>query len=89
MSTQDESASGGFWKTVYTVTVLSEDRPLETDDLNEVAYAIIEGDCSGQVEITETTKVDGPTMARLLEEQGSDPGFFMLNEDGTPFEDGE
>jgi hypothetical protein len=86
--TEEGATAGGFWKTVYTVEVLSEDTPLETHDLAELAYAIVEGDCSGQVEITETLEVDGKTMARLLEAQASDPAFFGLDEDGNPLEEG-
>ncbi len=70
-----------FHKTTITVTVLSEG-PFEFSNLSDVHYAITSGDCSG--EFTEVSEVvDGPTMAKLLEAQGSDPGFFQLPEDDS------
>jgi hypothetical protein len=69
-----------FYKTVLKVVVLSE-APVDFDNLAEVHHAITRGDCSGQFTEESVEEVDGPTMARLLEEQGSDPGFFGLQAD--------
>jgi len=71
-----------FHKTVLTVTVLSEE-PISPDiDLADVAHEIIEGDWSGDWGITEAQEVDAKTIAKLLREQGSDPEFFGINDEG-------
>ena len=64
-----------FYKTVYQVVVLSEYTPFNSCDLEEINYAVLVGDCSGKVERIESTEVDGPTMANLLMEQGSNLAF--------------
>lgn len=74
-----------MFKTVIQVVVLGHD-PLPNCDLAHVAYLITEGDCSGQVTTISEEQVDGPTMVRLLQEQGSDPEFLGLNEDGSEIE---
>jgi hypothetical protein len=70
-----------FYRTVIKVEVLSEE-PVSFDDLSDVVEAITTGDCSGDWKEELSQEVDGPTMARLLEAQGSDPDFFNLTEDG-------
>jgi hypothetical protein len=72
-----------FYRTVYTVEVLSED-PLEADlSLEDITYEITTGNCSGKRGCTIfNEEVDGPTMAKLLRKQDSDPNFFLLNDDG-------
>lgn len=76
-----------FWKQVFTVTVLSEDVPLEEDvPLSVIGEYIENGDGSGAI-TCDTQAIDGPTAARLLIEQGSDPGFFMLTEAGDDVEE--
>ena len=74
-----------FYRTVINVVVLSEDE-YDPQSLEQVASDIYDGDCSGQWD-SESTEVDAPTMAKLLMEQASDPGFFMLTEDGEDTED--
>ena len=76
-----------FYRSVMRVEVLSEE-PVTFYNLNEVAYAITDGDCSGLVtDEVENEEVDGPTMAKLLEAQGSDPSFFQLTEDGRDLDE--
>jgi len=72
-----------FYKTIITVEVLSEDPRSFGGDLEFLNHAITEGDCSGHVTESPSEEVDGPTMAKLLEAQGSDSGFFMLDADGN------
>ena len=70
-----------FYQTMFFVQVLSEE-PLHPDmKLSEVHDAITTGNCSGKIRRC-PTEVDGPTMAALLIEQGSDPEFFGLDEHG-------
>lgn len=74
-----------FYRTVVSVEILSEEpylEPSEADDLATISYDIGMGDCSGRVVWGESQEVDGPTMARLLQEQASDPEFFGLDENG-------
>ena len=46
---------------------------------------ITDGGSSGGELTIEPQEVTAPEMARLLIEQGSDPEFFRLNEDGSPY----
>jgi hypothetical protein len=71
-----------FFKTVIQVVVLSEGEYDDPGSLSQVAYDIDEGDCSGQYHILSSREVDGPTMAKLLIEQDSEPGFFGLTDEG-------
>ena len=72
-----------FYRQTFSIEVLSEDSPLPEDiSLEGLAYEITEGDRSGSVKMSAEDEVDGPTMARLLMKQGSDPGFFGLTETG-------
>jgi hypothetical protein len=76
-----------FYRTVIQVEVLSEE-PVDFDSLHGLGDAITTGDCSGQLTaLVQNEEVDGPTMACLLQAQGSDPAFFMLTEDGSDLED--
>lgn len=70
-----------FYKTVVQVTVLSEG-PLENCGLEEIDYAITNGDCSGHVEEVSSTELNGKQAADALAQQASDPGFFNLTEKG-------
>jgi len=71
-----------FYKTTIKVEVLSE-LPLPSNpNLAGIAYAIIDGDCSGTVTTESVEELDGPAAAKALMEQGSDPSFFMLTENG-------
>jgi hypothetical protein len=73
-----------FYRSRVVVEVLSED-PLPPDvSLATIANQITEGDWSGQVDNDDINEeVDGPTMAKLLQAQGSDPEFFQLDDDGN------
>jgi hypothetical protein len=77
-----------YYRTVIQVEVLSE-YPLNEmfqNDLAAIAYAISEGDCSGEVTVTDSSELTGEEVAEALIAQGSDPGFFMLNDDGSDME---
>lgn len=78
----DNTPTRKFYKTTVTVTVLSEDQPVKFDDLQELHYEITNGSCVGSydeasVEITAQEAVTG------LNELGSEPGFFQLDENGN------
>lgn len=71
-----------FYKTTVTVEVLHEE-PLNFDTLEDLHYAITDGDCSGKFEVTGFVAMDGKSMAKALQKQGSDPEFFQLDEEGN------
>lgn len=72
-----------FFKTTYVVEILSEE-PIPPDmDLKDVMAEAYDGGYSGDVKSEETVEVDGATMASLLTEQRSSPGFFRLTDDGN------
>lgn len=76
-----------FYRTVIKVEVLSDEPFNYYDDLASVSRQIDEN-CSGKItDEVDNEEVDGPTMARLLMEQGSGPGFFGLTEEGGDIED--
>ena len=72
-----------FYRTVIQVVVLSEN-PYNETDLEQIAYDIKEGDQSGQVTITSANEeMNSKTAVALLKEQGSEPSFFMLDDQGN------
>ncbi len=80
-------AAREYYQTMIFVQVLSEN-PLTNMTLHDVADEITTGDCSGKI-TGNVTKVDGPTMAKLLREQGSDPEFFGLTDQGPQAPDSQ
>jgi len=76
----------GFFRVVYTFELLTDDRRIACADLSleDIGHHTMEGHCSGRFLSTVVEEVDGPAMARLLVEQGSDPEFFHLDENGRP-----
>ncbi len=75
-----------FYRTVLQFEMLTEEPPRSVD-LEDVHYEITEGHASGRLLQATEKVVDGPTMARLLVEQGSDPEFFCLTPDGEDTEE--
>jgi hypothetical protein len=74
-------SSRKFYRTVFTVEVLSEEEP-EPVDLEVLNQQITDGPWSGVVTKGKSEEIGGARMAELLQEQGSDPGFFELTDDG-------
>lgn len=75
-----------FYRTVFTVEVLSEEPFGDGVDLVDLKYMINEGDCSGCIRQSDPEELDGLRAARALEKQHSDPGFFRLDEDGNDYD---
>ena len=69
-----------FYRTTIEVTVLSEE-PYLFRNLEQTAFDIVDGDCSGVCRVVKTEVCDAQQMAEYLEEQGSDPAFFGINQD--------
>lgn len=75
-----------FYKTIYQIEILSEDPyPIDhgMDDLRTIREDIVAGDCSGSVTCVSHTIHDGEEMAQMLIDQGSEPEFFGIDEDGN------
>lgn len=73
---------GKYFKTVYTVTVLSEDEPLGPVDLSVIDHQITDGECIGQTEETSVEELSSDEMRDALIEVGNDGSFFSsLNDE--------
>ena len=78
--------SDRIYRTRIEVVVLS-DEPYRFDTLGEVAYDIRDGDCSGAYTATEANVVfKGAAAVAACQEQGTDPEFFMMGDDGECLE---
>lgn len=74
-------------RTKITYEVLSEEPIPGHADLEYIAREAMEGRYVGRFTSTEETVLTGKQMADTLYEFGSDPGFFMLDDDGKDDED--
>jgi len=77
-----DSNSRKFFKQVIVVTVLSEDVPLEWDDLRDLHYAIDQGDYVGQTDEVSCQELTPKEAAGALYKLGSEASFFQLTDDG-------
>ena len=71
-----------FYKSVFTLTVLSEEPLSGNEGMQTLTDFIFNGDGSGEIECKSITEVNGKDMAKLLRGQGSDPEFFMIDLNG-------
>lgn len=69
-----------FWRNVITVEVLSEEY-YDPGSLEQVAYDIDEGACVGNFTVTGREEVGPERMADLLISLGSEPDFFIIEEE--------
>lgn len=67
-----------YFRTTFQIEVLSEKPGARGEDLEAIAYAITEGDCSGVVEQLTSEELSPSEMRNALKKQGSDPSFFDL-----------
>lgn len=74
-----------FYKTTFTVEILSENPIPEHERLGDIlTYGCVEGDYVLK-SINKVNKVlTAKQTAKALLDAGSEPAFFMLNDDGTP-----
>lgn len=75
-----------FYETTITIRVLSEE-PFEFNDLDDIHYAIDQGDCVGHVAEDGAKTLDAKETVALLYEFGSEPGFFQLTDDAQDVPD--
>ena len=71
-----------FHRRVITIVVLSEE-PYDVEDLANIAEDITTGDNVGTWAIGEDEILDGPAMAKALEDAASATEFFGLTEEGN------
>lgn len=67
-----------YYRTVLTIEVLGT-RPFE-GDVDDLRDEITDGEYSGRTLNVDTQEVSAGQMAKLLIEQGSDPGFLGIDE---------
>jgi hypothetical protein len=78
-----KKAQRKFFKTVFTVTVLSEGHPLSAHtELKVIEDAITEGDCVGEIELSSAYRLTRKEVVKELAELRSVPQFFGLDERG-------
>jgi len=70
--------SSAFFKTTITLEVLSEDTDVSNMSLEDIAFAITEGDCSGMITKKKITKLTKRQVENALVKQGSSHDFFNL-----------
>lgn len=87
MTTQNtELNKPQFYKTIITVTMLTDDGPAEPLSLAQAEYMLREGGWTGEWITTECMPVTPQEMVKLMNLVGSDPDFFQLDGDGYPIE---
>lgn len=62
------------------------EEPLNTVNLDAIAYDCTHGDCSGKVTLKSSDAIDGKEAAEALEAQASSPSSFRLTEEGEDVE---
>lgn len=75
------TADHRFFKTIFRVEVLSERSPVSDLGLEAIAEAIDAGDCVGAFDVVAVQGLSATEAAAALEELGSEPGFFRLDEE--------
>lgn len=69
-----------FYRTTFTIKVLSEEPLADCLSLSQIDCITNEGDCVGY-DLTSTEEELAPAdMAKALIEAGSEPGFFQLDD---------
>jgi hypothetical protein len=75
-----------FYKTVVSYEILSEE-PIGEVSLEDIAYECENGHWSGVFGDTVITELTGKEMAEAARKQGTDPEFFMLDDDGNTIDE--
>jgi hypothetical protein len=71
-----------YYRTIIQVEVLSEE-PIGDVSMSEIIHNAQDGDWSGKnTTITQDEELSGKQMAEALLDQGSDPEFFQIDEEG-------
>ena len=70
-----------FYRTIVRVEVLSEE-PYNPPCLEQVAFDITDGNCSGEFKWGESEEISPKKMVKLLQKQGTALSFFRLTDKG-------
>jgi len=71
------SSNKKYYRTVFKIEVLSNEPIEDGIGLEEIAYEISEGHCSGMFLDDEVEECDEKRIRELLENQGSDASFLI------------
>ena len=71
------SSNKKYYRTVFKIEVLSSEPIEDGIGLEEIAYEISEGHCSGMFLDDEVEECDEKRITELLENQGSDASFLI------------
>jgi hypothetical protein len=75
-----------IYKKTIKVEILSDypfDENFEEMSLSDIDYEITEGMWSGQIEEIDTTELEGHEAVNAIQNQGSSPDFFGMDEEGN------
>lgn len=70
--------TGMFFRTTYVLEVLSQDAGASSLDLATIAREMVHGDLSGHLQLVAEESISKEECAMALIDQGSDPGFFGI-----------
>jgi len=77
-----------FYKTTIHVEIVSEEPFSDGEELQDIVRSCITGGNSFKWDFVRNSEpIDGQYAASMLMDQGSDPGFFQLDEQGNDLED--
>jgi len=80
-------SKGKLYKSVLKVEILSEVPYPDVMSLDQVAFDIVEGECSGVIEWESlNAELHGTEAVKECEKHGSDPEFFQMDENGNLLE---
>ena len=66
-----------YFKTVYTIEVLTTDEAMINMGMKDIAYECTDGDCSGVISQSVVTELTRDEIVAALEAQGSDSEYFL------------
>lgn len=76
-----------FYKTTFTIEVLSEGPLGDCLSLSQIDYAISEGDCVGGNLTANEIEISAKQVADTLYVFGSTPSFFNLDDEGNSLDE--
>ena len=77
-----------FYQNIIEIEMLTE-TPYYPNTISQIEYDMAFGHASGAWKACEQKKVERTTFAHLLLEQGSDPAFFALDDQGNGLDESE
>ena len=77
-----------FFKQIVQIEILSENTPWN-GSIETLANDVVWGDCVGRLRIKKTIELTGKEAADSLYECGSEPGFFLLDDEGASVDEND